>query len=127
MDELIKVALSQGLGYGLFVCLLFYVLKTTGDRELRYQNLLDTLAEKFNVVEDIKEDVKEIKNKIEGWCCGMLTRIINKVTSARWLIAVIMTIVFAVLAFTNRLSTDFITIYTMVIAFYFSKDREEKQ
>lgn len=57
----------------------------------------------------------------------MLTRIINKVTSARWLIAVIMTIVFAVLAFTNRLSTDFITIYTMIIAFYFSKDREEKQ
>ena len=56
----------------------------------------------------------------------MLTRIINKVTSARWLIAVIMTIVFAVLAFTNRLSTAFITIYTMVIAFYFSKDREEK-
>ena len=56
----------------------------------------------------------------------MLTRIINKVTSSRWLIAVIMTIVFAVLAITNRLSTDFITIYTMVIAFYFSKDREEK-
>ncbi|MBN1035759.1 UviB-like protein [Clostridium botulinum] len=65
MDELIKVALSQGLGYGLFVFLLLYVLKTTGNRENRYQDLLDTLAEKFNVVEDIKEDVKEIKNKIE--------------------------------------------------------------
>lgn len=57
----------------------------------------------------------------------MLVRIINKVTSARWLIAVIMTIVFAVLAFTNRLSTEFITIYTMVIAFYFSKERETKE
>lgn len=65
MDELIKAALNQGLGYGLFVCLLFYVLKTTGDRELRYQNLLDTLAEQFNVVEDIKDDVKEIKNRME--------------------------------------------------------------
>lgn len=65
MDELIKAALSQGLGYGLFVCLLLYVLKTTGDRELRYQNLLDTLADQFNVVEDIKEDVKEIKNRME--------------------------------------------------------------
>lgn len=65
MDELIRAALSQGLGYGLFVFLLLYVLKTTGNRENRYQDLLDTLAEKFNVVEDIKEDVKEIKNKIE--------------------------------------------------------------
>lgn len=56
----------------------------------------------------------------------MLTRIINKITSARWLIAVIMTIVFAVLSITNRLSTDFITIYTMVLAFYFSKDRDKQ-
>ncbi|WP_315082296.1 BhlA/UviB family holin-like peptide [uncultured Clostridium sp.] len=65
MDELMKMALSQGLGYALFVFLLLYVLKTTGNRENKYQDLLDTLAQKFNVVEDIKEDVKEIKNKIE--------------------------------------------------------------
>lgn len=52
-----------------------------------------------------------------------MDKLLNKITSARWLIAVMMTIVFAVLAFTNRLSTEFITIYTMVIAFYFSKDR----
>lgn len=64
MDELIKAALQQGLGYGMFACLLVYVLKTTGDRENRYQNLLDTLADKFNLVEHIQEDVKEIKNKI---------------------------------------------------------------
>ena len=64
MEELINVALKQGLGYGMFACLLAYVLKTTGERENRYQNLLDTLAEKFNLVEHIQEDVKEIKNKI---------------------------------------------------------------
>ncbi|NOW86786.1 hypothetical protein B0H39_004667 [Clostridium beijerinckii] len=64
MEELINAALQQGLGYGMFACLLVYVLKTTGDRETRYQNLLDTLAEKFNLVEHIQEDVKEIKNKI---------------------------------------------------------------
>ncbi|GAA0078804.1 BhlA/UviB family holin-like peptide [Clostridium sp. CTA-5] len=65
MDEIMKMALSQGLGYALFVFLLLYVLKTTGDRETKYQSLLDALAEKFNVVEDIKDDVKEIKNRIE--------------------------------------------------------------
>ncbi|NFE74968.1 UviB-like protein [Clostridium botulinum] len=66
MDEIMKMALSQGLGYALFVFLLLYVLKTTGERENKYQTLLDALAEKFNVVEDIKEDVREIKNKIES-------------------------------------------------------------
>ncbi|WP_144311748.1 hypothetical protein [Clostridium botulinum] len=55
----------------------------------------------------------------------MMDRLLNKITSARWLIAVIMTIVFAVLAITNTITTEFITIYTMVIAFYFSKDRKE--
>lgn len=60
-----RVAIGQGLGYALFVFLLIYVLKTTGEREQRYQDLLDTLADKFNVVEDIKEDVKEIKIKVE--------------------------------------------------------------
>jgi BhlA holin family len=66
MDALMQAAIGQGLGYALFVFLLIYVLKTTGEREKRYQDLLDTLAEKFDVVEDIKEDVKEIKNKIES-------------------------------------------------------------
>ncbi len=54
-----------------------------------------------------------------------MDRLINKITSARWLIAVIMTVVFAVLAIKNTITTEFITIYTMVIAFYFSKDRKE--
>lgn len=67
MEELIKIGMNQGLGYGLFIFLLLYVLKTTGEREIKYQNLLDKMTDKFNIVEDIKEDVKEIKTKIEGW------------------------------------------------------------
>lgn len=64
MDELIKAGLNQGLGYGLFVFLPLYVLKTTGDRERRYQDLLDKLTEKFNIVENVQGDVKEIKEHI---------------------------------------------------------------
>lgn len=64
MDELIKAGLSQGFGYGLFVFLLLYVLKTTGDREKNYQNTISKLADKFGVVEDIKQDVEDIKNRI---------------------------------------------------------------
>lgn len=64
-NELIKVASQQGLGYLLFVFLLIYVLRTTGIRETKLQDIINKLTEKFNVVEDIKEDVKEIKSKIK--------------------------------------------------------------
>ena len=64
MEEIIKSALQQGLGYAMFVMLLLYVLKTTGEREQRYQNLLDKITDKLNIVKDIEEDVKEIKDLI---------------------------------------------------------------
>ncbi|NFD29676.1 hypothetical protein [Clostridium botulinum] len=54
-----------------------------------------------------------------------MDRILRKIASARWLISIMMTIVFAILAIRNMLNTEFITIYTMIIAFYFSKDRKE--
>lgn len=53
----------------------------------------------------------------------MIDRIVTKVTSARFLIAVILTIVFAILACTGRLSTEFLSVYTLVIAFYYNKER----
>lgn len=65
MEELIKVGIEQGLGYGLFIFLLLYTLKTTGERETKYQNTIDKLADKFNIIEDIKTDVEEIKNKVK--------------------------------------------------------------
>ena len=46
MEILLKQALTQGLGYALFVCLLFYVLKQqekrdekADAREEKYQNI----------------------------------------------------------------------------------------
>lgn len=68
---MLKIACGQGLGYALFVFLLIYVLKTTQIRESKLnstidknQNIIKDLAEKLNIVEDIKEDIKDIKNKI---------------------------------------------------------------
>ena len=55
----------------------------------------------------------------------MKEKIINKLLSARFLVTIILTIVFAVLAFMGGLTTEFITIYTMIVTFYFSKDRKE--
>ncbi|WP_390622690.1 BhlA/UviB family holin-like peptide [Clostridium argentinense] len=51
--------------------LLIYVLKTTQDRENRLnatidknQSIIQDLATKLNVIEDVKKDVQDIKNKI---------------------------------------------------------------
>ena len=65
MEELIDIAIKQGLGYALFVFLLMYVLKTTGQREQKYQNTIDKLADKLGIVEDIKKDIEDIKFKIK--------------------------------------------------------------
>lgn len=62
--ELIKYAVTQGAFAALFVWLLIDTRKDSKERETKYQNTIDKLADKFGVVEDIKQDVEEIKNKI---------------------------------------------------------------
>ena len=66
MQGLIDLAISQGLGYALVVALFIYVLKTTGERERKYQETIDKLADKFGILEDVKKDVEEIKHKIDN-------------------------------------------------------------
>lgn len=63
-SELIKMATSQGFYATLFVALLLYVLKTNGEREKKYQETIDKLAAKFDVVDDIRKDVSEIKDAV---------------------------------------------------------------
>lgn len=71
MDEFLKVAIGQGVFCGLFVWLLMDTRKDTKERETKYQNtieknqgIIQELAQKFNVVECVKKDVEEIKEKI---------------------------------------------------------------
>ncbi|WP_291567025.1 MULTISPECIES: BhlA/UviB family holin-like peptide [unclassified Clostridium] len=67
-QEIVKVAISQGLGYALFVFLLIYVLKTTQDRENRLnqtieknQSIIQNLTENNNKISKVEKDVEEIK------------------------------------------------------------------
>lgn len=66
--EILKMAASQSASQGffavLFVSLLFYVLRENSRREAKYQSIINELTAKFDVVNDIREDVKQIKNKI---------------------------------------------------------------
>lgn len=68
MEEILKASLNQGLGYALFVCLLFYVLKQqekrdnkADTREEKYQTIIQELSDKYS---EIAKDVKDIKDNI---------------------------------------------------------------
>ena len=64
-NEIVKTIASQGAWALLFVWLLFYVLKENSKRENNYQETINKLADKISIIEDIKEDVKEIKTKVD--------------------------------------------------------------
>lgn len=71
--ELLKTIVSQGSWAVLFVWLLIDTRKESKIREEKLQTVINKnqeviseLAEKFNVVEDIKEDVEEIKSNLRG-------------------------------------------------------------
>ena len=63
-DEIFKIALSNGIFACLFVGLLVYELKDSRARENKYQKTIDCLAEKMNVIEQIQEDVDDIKKVV---------------------------------------------------------------
>lgn len=69
--ELLTQVISQGAWACLFVWLLFDTRKESKEREEKLHSTIDKnqviikdLAEKFNVVEDIKDDVDSIKIKL---------------------------------------------------------------
>lgn len=78
MDALMQKALSQGLGYALFVVLLFYVLKQqekrdikteerekkSEEREAKYQEIITELSQGIMCkVDKVVEKVEEILRK----------------------------------------------------------------
>lgn len=65
------IALSQGIWAVLAVFLLIYIVKSNErfelkqeERENQYQSLLSDLTEKFNILNDIEEDIAEVKDFI---------------------------------------------------------------
>ena len=69
--ELLKIATSQGVWSALSVALILYILKAQEKRDLKqeereknYQDIISKLTDKFNIVEAVEKDVKEIKKHI---------------------------------------------------------------
>lgn len=79
MEAIIAKSLSEGLGYALFVWLLFYILKQqekrdakqdsrdlkSGEREQTYQNVILELTKNFEAISNIGSTVETIKAKVE--------------------------------------------------------------
>jgi uncharacterized protein YktB (UPF0637 family) len=70
-NEIFKMAVQQGIWAVLFIFILVYVLKEqkerdekAGEREANYQSIIAKLTDRLKAMDDIGEDVKEIKNKI---------------------------------------------------------------
>lgn len=64
-DELIKIVISYGVFAVLFVFLFFYQLKDSARREKEYQKTICELTGHLKIIEDVKEEVGELKEYIK--------------------------------------------------------------
>ena len=66
MNELLSIDLSQISFGALFVWLLFDTNKKNEAREQKYQEIIESLSNNISLIQDVKEDVEEIKHVILG-------------------------------------------------------------
>ena len=59
-EEIIQLAIKNGLWAVLFIVLFFYILRDAARREKKYQNTIEKLNEHLKTVNDIKKEVGEI-------------------------------------------------------------------
>lgn len=64
-QEILKFVMTQGVFAVLFVWLLFYVLKENSKREAELRKTIDSLAEKFELLKNIEEALKDLKSDIK--------------------------------------------------------------
>lgn len=63
-EQIWETALNSGLWAMLFVGLFITQMKDSKAREEKYQQLVDSLAEKLKIVEVIKTDIELIKDEL---------------------------------------------------------------
>lgn len=63
-QDILELALTNGIWSALFVGLLIYQLKDSAKRERKYQDTIQKLSTHLDVVQDIKEEIKEIRSTV---------------------------------------------------------------
>ena len=62
-EQIWETAINSGLWAMLFVALFAIQIRDSKNRETKYQTLINSLAQKLEIVELIKDDIEEIKEK----------------------------------------------------------------
>ena len=62
-EEVLEKVATSGIFAVLFVSLLCYLLQDSRKREAKYQKIIETLTDRLEVVEDIKESVDRLSQK----------------------------------------------------------------
>ena len=62
--QVIYVVLIKCIWAVLFLILLFFQLKDSKARETKYQKTIESLGKSLEIVNDVKQDVEDIKNEI---------------------------------------------------------------
>lgn len=65
-EQIVNLAISNGLFAVLFLGLLIYQLRDSKTRENRYQDTIAQLGNALEIVKSVKEDVQEIKEKLDS-------------------------------------------------------------
>lgn len=63
-EKIMELALTNGVWSALFVGLLVFQLKDSAKREKKYQETIQKLSTHLDVVQDIKEEIKEIRSAV---------------------------------------------------------------
>ena len=65
-EQIVNLAISNGLFAVLFLGLLVYQLKDSRSREKRYQETIARLGNALDIVQSVKSDVEEIKEMLNS-------------------------------------------------------------
>lgn len=65
-EQIINLAISNGLFAVLFLGLLVYQLRDSRNREKKYQDTIIRLGNALEIVQSVKEDVNEIKEMLNS-------------------------------------------------------------
>lgn len=63
-EKIMELALTNGVWSALFVGLLIFQLKDSAKREKKYQETIQKLNAHLDAVQDIKEEIKEIRSAV---------------------------------------------------------------
>ena len=62
-EKIFNLAISNGIWAVLFVILLFYQLKDSKEREIKYQQTIESLGKSLEIIKDEINKIKPISDK----------------------------------------------------------------